>query len=63
MANVSMDTAETAIEACIKLIGAENIKSSAGDVLELILEASGARACRIVLIDHEEKGLSPSATG
>lgn len=55
MANVSMDTAETAIEACIKLIGAENIKSSAGDVVELILEASGARACRIVLIDHEEK--------
>ena len=55
MASVSMNTAEKAIEASIKLSGAEDIKASVKEVLGLILESAGAKACRVVLIDHDDR--------
>jgi len=55
MATVSVNTAETVIEACIRLMGAEDFKTSIGDVLDVILRASGGKASRILLIDHDRK--------
>ena len=58
MANVSVNTAETVIKACIKLMGAADFNSGAGDVLDIIMETSSANASRILLVDHEKKAIS-----
>jgi len=54
MATVSVNTAGRVIEACIKLMGAEDFKTSVQDVLDLILNASGGRASRVMLVDHDK---------
>ena len=55
MASVSVNTAETVIKACIKLMGASDFQTSVGEVLNIILEASAAQAARILLVDHEKR--------
>ena len=54
MATVSINTAGTVIEACIRLMSAEDFTDSVGDVLRLILEASGGRTSRVLLVDHDK---------
>ena len=55
MASVSVNTAEAVIQACIMLMGASDFKTGVGDVLDVIMEVSKARASRILLVDHEKK--------
>lgn len=55
MASVSIDAAEAVIEACIKLVGTDDIQANAGDALAVIMEKTGAKAARIMLVDHEKK--------
>ena len=55
MASVSINNAETVIEACIKLVGAADLQESIGDVLDIVMEETGARASRILLIDREKR--------
>ena len=55
MASVSVNTAETVIKACIKLMDASDFQTSVGEVLNIILEASAAQAARILLVDHEKR--------
>lgn len=55
MASVSIDAAEAVIEACIKLVGTDDIQANAGDALTVIMEKTGAKAARIMLVDHEKK--------
>lgn len=55
MATVSVNTAETVIEACIRLMGTTDITTSTEETLDVILKESGARAARIMLMNHEQK--------
>ena len=55
MASVSIDAAEAVIEACIKLMGTDDIQANAGDALTVMMEKTGAKAARIMLVDHEKK--------
>ncbi|MCR5826617.1 MAG: GGDEF domain-containing protein [Oscillospiraceae bacterium] len=53
MASVSADTSALVIKACITLMGARDFRESVGSVLDDVLDAAGAMACRIMLVDHE----------
>jgi diguanylate cyclase (GGDEF)-like protein len=55
MAGVSMDTAPAAIKACVTLLGAKDFIQGVTQVLNDIIDFSGAFNCRIMLIKHEEK--------
>lgn len=55
MSSVSINTAGTVISACIKLISAEDFSTSVGDTLDVILEKTGAKAARIMLMDHRSE--------
>jgi len=55
MAAVSVNTAETVIEACIRLMGTTDITTSTEETLDVILKKSGAKAARIMLMNHEQK--------
>ena len=55
MASMSVGAAEKVIEACIKLVGSEDIRQSVGDALDVIIAACGAKAARILLVDDELK--------
>lgn len=55
MASVSVNVASAVIKACIQLMGSENFNISAGKAVDVIREAAGATAARIMLIDHEKK--------
>ncbi len=54
LANVSASTAEKVIQSCITLMSGKDFKESVAEVLDLVMQASGARAGRIMLIDHEK---------
>ena len=54
-ADISMEAAEKVIEACIRLMGSDDFQKSTGDALDVILEASGAGSCRIMLVDHDRR--------
>ena len=58
MASVSVNTAETVIRACIKLMGASDFTTRIGDVLDIIMETSQARASCILTVDHEKKRIA-----
>lgn len=58
MANVSMETATMAIESCIKLLGADDLKESVTSVLEDIRAISDALACRVMLVDKDKEEVS-----
>lgn len=53
MANVNIAAAEKVIEACIKLMGSDDFRSSLDETVDVIMEGSGAKGGRIMLIDHE----------
>ena len=55
MASVSVTTAETVIQATIELMGGVNFLEGLGKSLDAILQFSDAKACRIMLIDHEKQ--------
>lgn len=55
MASVSMEAAEAVISACIRLMGREDFHACMNDVTEEIRNASGAKDCRIMTVDHEKK--------
>lgn len=55
MAAVSINTAESAVHAFLKLMGTEDFKTSVGNVLDVILKESDAKAARILLVDHEKR--------
>ena len=55
MASVSIDVAATVIEACIKLMRTDDIRENARDALKVMAENAGAKAARIMLVDHENK--------
>ena len=55
MAAVSMNTAATVIRSCITLMGGEDFEKSALIALEEIRKATGALACRIMLVDDVKK--------
>ena len=57
MASVSLNTAETVIRACVKLMDSSDFQTNVGDVLKVIMEAAGARASRIMLVDREKRRL------
>jgi len=58
MANVSMETATIAIQSCIKLLGAEDLKESVSSVLEDIRALSEALSCRVILVDKDKEEVS-----
>ena len=55
MANVSIQTADTVIKACIKLIGAKDFKESVHSVLEDVRDLGDALCCEILLVDNKER--------
>lgn len=55
MASVSMEAAESVINACIKLMSKQDFYVSMNDVTQEIMEVSEAKACRIMSVDHERK--------
>ena len=55
MASVSVDAAETVIEACIRMMGSGDFRSGVDEVMRLILDFSGAEASRVMLVDHENR--------
>lgn len=54
MSDVSIQTADTAIKACIKLMGSRDFKASVRSVLEDIRELGDALCCEILLVDSKE---------
>ena len=52
---VSMDTAETVIKGCIKLMGTEDFHAGVEEALDVLKEMSHAESVRIMLIDHANK--------
>ena len=54
MSDVSIQTADTAIKACIKLMGAKDFKASVRSVLEDVRELGDALCCEILLVDNKE---------
>ncbi len=55
MATVSVDAATSVIEACIKLMGTDDIRANTVEALKVMAETSDAKAARIMLVDHEKK--------
>ncbi len=55
MADVSVETAEAIIRACIVLMGTDNFQESVGNVLEDLMNFSEAEASRIMLVDHRRR--------
>lgn len=55
MASMSASSSETVLKACIDLASSEDFQRSVSNVLEDILIASRADACRVMLANHEEK--------
>ncbi len=55
MASVSIDVAATVIEACIKLMRTDDIRENTRAALKVMAENAGAKAARIMLVDHENK--------
>ena len=58
MADVSLSTAEEVVKATLKLMNKEHFTTSVENVLEDIMAASEAKACRIMLVDHERQEAS-----
>lgn len=58
MASVSMEAAEFVINACIRLMGKEDFYGCLNDVTGEIMAVSGAKACRIMAVDHEHEKAS-----
>ena len=54
-ATVSADIAEEIIKSSIRLVGADDIEISAGNVLDDLMKLSEAKGARIMLVDHENK--------
>lgn len=55
MASLSAENSARVIKACITLMNMNDFQESVGYVLEDVLEASDARACRIMLVDHDRR--------
>ena len=55
MADVSIQTADTAIRACIKLMGSKDFKESVRSVLEDIRRLGDALCCEVLLVDDDKK--------
>jgi len=55
MAAVSMDTAEAVIKTCVALLSGNDFRDSVRSVLSDLLFSAKAFACRVVLIDRQEK--------
>lgn len=55
MASVSVDVAETVIEACIRMMGSRDFRSGVDEVMRLILDTAGAEASRVMLVDHNNR--------
>ena len=55
MADVSIQTADTAIKACIKLMGAKDFKSSVHSVLEDVRDLGEALCCEILLVNNKDR--------
>lgn len=58
MANVSMETASMAIEACIKLLAADDLRASVSSILEDVRVISDALSCRVILVDKDSGEVS-----
>lgn len=58
MADGSVSTAEAVVKATLKLMNKEHFTTSVENVLEDIMAASEATACRIMLVDHERQEAS-----
>ena len=58
MADVSVGTAEAVVKATLKLMNKEHFTTGVENVLEDIMAASEAKACRIMLVDHERQEAS-----
>ena len=55
LAKVSPETGAAVINACVTLMGANDLQIGVQDVLRDMLDATGAWCCRIVLTDDEKK--------
>ena len=55
MTFVSLNTASMVVRSCIKLVAKDDFKENVASVMEDIVDATGAMAGRIVLIDSEKK--------
>ena len=55
MADVSIETAETAIRSCIRLMGAEDFRQSVHSVLEDIRSIGDGLSCMVLLVDKENE--------
>lgn len=55
MTHLSFDSAELIIRSCIKMKLTDDFEGSVGSVLEDIIDASGAMAGRVMLVDQEHR--------
>lgn len=55
MADVNIETANTVLEACIRLMGAADFRQALADTLDIIVKGANAMGGRIMLLDHDNK--------
>ncbi len=55
MANVSVETSEAIIRACIVLMGTDDFQNNVGNVMEDLMRFSEAEASRLMLVDHRRR--------
>ena len=55
MASVSIGAAESVISACIHLMGRDDFEGGMSEVADEIMKASGAKACRIMSVNHDTR--------
>lgn len=54
-ASISVEASEAVISACIRLMQNDDFLESMNNVAEEIMNTSGAKACRIMSVDHDKK--------